>query len=131
MKYLLDTHVIYWLALEPSEIPGAILSDLADPQNQLYASAISAYEVGNKVRLGKWPQAITLAATWLETLSQMSVADLSVSTADASLAASLPWQHRDPFDRLLAAQAINQRLTLVSADSVFSELPGLSLQSIQ
>ena len=82
----------------------------------LFVSAISAYEVAQKVRLGKWPQAESLSLDWDELVASTDALSLPLESADALMAGRLSWDHRDPFDRLIAAQAMRRGYQLVSAD---------------
>lgn len=125
--FLLDTHVLAWLAGAPDRVHATVRSTLADPSRPVYVSSISAFEVANKVRLGKWPQMELLAATWPASLASMGLQDLPVDASDALLAGTLAWPHRDPFDRIIGVQALRRQLTLVSADHVFDTLGGLRL----
>lgn len=125
--YLLDTHVLAWLTSAPERVSDAARDLLADPLHPVYVSSISAFEVANKVRLGKWPEMDLLAATWSRSVAAMGLLDLPVDAADAQLAGALAWNHRDPFDRIIGVQALRRRLTLVSADTVFDTLDGLRL----
>ena len=94
-----------------------------------FVSAISAYEVAQKVRLGKWPQAESLSLDWDELVASTDALSLPLESADALMAGRLSWDHRDPFDRLIAAQAMRRGYQLVSADRVFRSLDGLLLLS--
>ena len=93
----------------------------------LFVSAISAYEVAQKVRLGKWPQAESLSLDWDELVASTDALSLPLESADVLMAGRLSWAHRDPFDRLIAAQAMRRGHQLVSADRVFRSLDGLLL----
>ena len=85
-------------------------------------SAVSAWEVTNKVRIGKWPEAAVLAESFLETVVQYGFELLPISLEHARMAGFLPSPHRDPFDRMLAAQAQVEGIPVVTADPVFRGL---------
>lgn len=127
MTYLLDTHVFVWLVDEAHKVPQHVREQLGEPDQQLLVSSVSAMEVANKVRLGKWDGARQLSSSWSEQLANIDADDIALATEHGLLAGSLDWPHRDPFDRMLAAQAIVDNLTFVTADQVFRTLPGLSL----
>ena len=82
-------------------------------------SAVTAWEIANKVRLGKWPEASQLAQTFNEIMEEFTLEPLAVTIDHARLAGSLPGAHRDPFDRMLAAQAQIENMPLVTGDPAF------------
>lgn len=125
MTYLLDTHVLLWLLGNPREVPKEVRATLADPAAGLLVSAVSAMEVATKVRLGKLAAAQPLVSMWLTRIREIGADPLPLSTEAALLAGQLNWKHRDPFDRLLAAQAIEGNLVLVTTDPALLELGGL------
>lgn len=122
VTYLLDTHVFLWLLAEPARIPGPVRDLLADRTNALVVSAISAFEITTKVRLGKL-DAGELPVTMPWRVAQIGATTLPVSLEHAVFAGSMPWSHRDPFDRLLVAQATLGNLTLVTVDWALVNLP--------
>jgi len=129
MNYLLDTHVFLWLLGDPDRIAEAALRDLANTDNRLVVSAVSAWEVATKVRLGKLESARNLAGTWSARVRDIGGEDLAITPAHALLAGSILWRHRDPFDRLLVAQALADNLTLVSNDGAMNDVVGLSVRT--
>jgi PIN domain nuclease of toxin-antitoxin system len=127
VTYLLDTHVLLWLLGEPDRIPADVLAALARRDNDLLTSSVSAMEVATKVRLGKLDNARHLVETWSARVREIDADELSLSAQHALLGGSMSWGHRDPFDRLLVAQALVENVVLVSTDSVMSSVPGLRL----
>jgi len=120
--YLLDTHVVLWLLAEPDSIDASTRETLANPENSLAVSAASAMEVATKVRLGKLPSPYAaLAQAWGARVLDLRARELAITSEHAILAGSLTWEHRDPFDRFLAAQAIIENVTLVTRDSALEE----------
>ena len=128
MRYLLDTHVFLWLLGQPAALPEPLLEELSRSEHDLLVSAVSAMEVATKVRLGRLEPARHLVDTWAARVRDLQAHELPLSTEHALLAGSLPWGHRDPFDRLLVAQALVENLTLVTSDTVMSEITGLRLR---
>lgn len=125
VTFLLDTHVVLWLLGSPTRVASKVREQLADPVNNLLVSAVSALEVATKVRLGKLPSGQHLDSCWSERLADLRAAELDLTTRQALLAGSLDWDHRDPFDRLLAAQALATGATLVTNDKAFHGIPTL------
>ncbi|MPV50981.1 PIN domain-containing protein [Pseudactinotalea sp. HY160] len=125
VTYLLDTHTFVWLLGASRRIPSALRAELADRNTRLLVSAVSAMEVATKVRLGKFDEAEPLLAAWSRRMADIEAEPLDLTTEHALYAGSLRWDHRDPFDRLLAGQAIVENIPLVTRDSAFATLTGL------
>lgn len=115
---LLDTHTFLWWALQDQRLPSALRTRIAETEEPIYVSAASAWEIRTKHRIGKLPD---VRADWVRNLDRVLVTEdfqpLPITFADGELAGALPAEHRDPFDRMLAAQALNHRLALVSNDA--------------
>jgi len=120
MAYLLDTNAILFGLFASSKIKPSIKALLSDPTNRVCASVASIYEINFKAALGKlWlPDDFDITAH----LIQSDVELISISPFHAAAASRLPLVNRDPWDRLIAAQALNERLTLVSADTAIQAL---------
>jgi len=116
MILLLDTQVWLWLQSEPERVIPTVRETLADPQHELLLSAASAWEIAIKHGLGKLSLPVPPEQYVPASMERSDTASLPVSVAHALRVASLPAHHRDPFDRLLVAQAQLERLTLVTAD---------------
>lgn len=128
VNILLDTNVVArLLGTAGSRIAPGALDILSQPRHRLWVSSVSAYELINKVRLGKWPQAEMIALEWADRLADLDAQPLALDMQDMIAAASLIWDHRDPFDRMLAAQVIRRGWALASADHIFKELAGVNL----
>ena len=121
MRLLLDTHIFLWAVLEPERLRPRLRSLLEDPDNALLVSAVSAFEITTKHRLGKLPGAAVLLEQYALTLGELRASELPITTAHALKAGSWHTPHRDPFDRLLAAQASVEQLPLVSVDALMAE----------
>jgi PIN domain nuclease of toxin-antitoxin system len=120
MKLLLDTHIFIWWADQPEKLSPSALSALEDEANELLLSVASVWEMQIKIQLGKLKLSLPLKEL---VKNQQETNDLTVSpVALAHVLAldSLPFHHKDPFDRLLIAQSISEGLTVVTADSQFS-----------
>ena len=92
---------------------------MADDTNEIFVSAASAWEIATKYRLGKLPGGEALAVDVAGTIRRQGFEELAISIADAERAGRLPGPHRDPFDRMLIAQALARDLPVVSTDAVF------------
>lgn len=116
MKYLLDTHTLLWAAYSKQQLSSRVRRILASSANQVFVSAASAWEIATKFRLGKLPAAQILASDFQPTVTAAGYLLLSISVEHALRAGLLPGSHRDPFDRMLAAQALLENMPLLSAD---------------
>lgn len=126
MSFLLDTHTLLWALTDPARLGAEAHRIIAAPSSDLVVSAASAWEIGTKQRLGKLPQADVLVGGYSRHLDRLGVVRLAISEEHALLAGRLEWPHRDPFDRMLAAQAMLESLTLVTNDSALTNLTGLA-----
>lgn len=126
VSYLLDTHAVIWL-VGGRRVPADLVEALEASDGPVYVSSVSAFEVATKVRLGKLDRARALAESWSSSVAALGGTPLPLADRHAVAAGALDWEHRDPFDRLLAAQAIVDGLTLVTADPAFSDLDGLAV----
>lgn len=119
MKLLLDTHAFLWFVMGSTNLSGNARRMIEDPSNESLLSVACLWEMAIKVSLGK----LTLSAPFVdlipEQLSLNGIGLLNISVAHVSLLATLPFHHRDPFDRLLIAQAITEKIPVVSIDAAF------------
>ncbi|WP_277208725.1 type II toxin-antitoxin system VapC family toxin [Isoptericola croceus] len=125
VTYLLDTHTFVWLLGSPDRLSDDLRATLATTENRLLVSAVSAMEIATKVRLGKLDDAAALVDAWERRVDDLDAEPLDLTTAHALHAGSMRWGHRDPFDRLLAAQAMIENIALVTADPAFATLKSL------
>lgn len=125
--FLLDTHAVVWAAVAPERLGETAREIISNPQSELVVSAASAWEIATKVRLGKFPEAEALAAQFGSVLERLHVAAMPITVDEALAAGRLAWDHGDPFDRVLAAQAIGSGIALLSRDRAFAELAGLEI----
>lgn len=116
MRYLLDTHALFWWLYFPELLPPKIRDTLADPDARVLASAVSAYEMSYKHHRGRWPEVQPLVGAFEEVVGAEGFELLPLSARHAIRAGSYGPEHRDPFDRMLAAQAVVEGLVLVSKD---------------
>jgi PIN domain nuclease of toxin-antitoxin system len=119
MRLLLDTHTLLWWLAENSSLPPSARKLIANKNNEVLVSAASAGEIATKVRLGKLPIALDLAHDFTAYLDRERFETLAVSVEHGIRAGLLPGPHKDPFDRMLIAQALADNLAIVSNDLVF------------
>lgn len=118
---LLDTHAWAWaLAGDDRLSAGATTAILQ--ADAVFVSAISLFEIGQKVRLGKWPEMQPFLHRLIDLAAEQGAHLVPLSSEASLLAATLEWAHRDPFDRIIGATAMVRGLTLVSADAAFDAL---------
>lgn len=125
MRYLLDTHALLWALTEPAALGPQATRVIADADQRLVVSAVTAWEISTKHRLGRLPQADGIVSTYTRNLQRLEAVELTITAEHALLAGRLDWDHRDPFDRMLAAQAMTESLTLITKDAAFASLPGI------
>lgn len=123
MKLLLDTHLLLWAAGSPERLPAAALSLLEDPKNELIFSAASLWEITIKRGLGRADFQVN-ARVLRRGLLDNGYQELPVSSAHAVSVDSLPLLHKDPFDRILVAQATVEGIALLTADKLVAQYPG-------
>ena len=121
MKILLDTHAFLWALIEPGQLSSRALSLLEDDSTEIMVSAASAWEIATKFRLGKLPGAKRVVADYPAALHGLGAMQLSITTEHALKAGMWPADHRDPFDRMLAAQSEREELPLVSCDPAMEQ----------
>ena len=115
MRYLLDTHVLIWLAENSSKLPYEIKELVKHPTNVIAVSSVSLWEIAIKMKLGKLDIDVTLD----ELLAAVENSDFEILQIESSYLRSLstlPFLHKDPFDRLLIATAVADGLTIITAD---------------
>jgi len=119
MRLLLDTHTLLWWLSDDPALPASARRLIASSGNTVIVSAASAWEIATKVRIGKLPHATDLAEDFGGYLLRERFETLPISAEHAVRAGLLPGPHKDPFDRLLIAQAQTENLPIVGNDSAF------------
>lgn len=112
MKLLLDFHVVLWLLFSPEKVPALAMAALEDRENRLWVSIASLWEVKLKAASGKLP----LPDGFFQAIAVAGLDILAIGLKHVDVATKLPLHHKDPFDRMLIAQALVEGMTLVSAD---------------
>ena len=119
MRALLDTHAFLWWIADSSRLSESAYRVIADEENDIAISAASAWEIAAKHRLGRLPSADALASDIGVYIARQGFDEMSVTVDDVSRAGALPQHHRDPFDRMLIAQALSRDIFLISNESLF------------
>jgi PIN domain nuclease of toxin-antitoxin system len=118
MRLLLDTHALHWWLIDSARLSMRARAAMADPENDILASAASGYELAQLIRVGR----VTGDITGLQrAIRRTGFAVLALTLEQAIDAGRLPGPHRDPWDRLIIAQALSEQLTVVTADRVFRD----------
>ena len=122
MRLLLDTHALVWWLAGDAQLSTWARRAIEDESNEIFVSAASAWEVATKHRLGKLPSAGPLAVDFAREVRAQGFAPLPISLEHGQVAGALVTDIRDPFDRMLAAQAREEKLALVSIEERFEGL---------
>ena len=119
MRLLLDTHSLLWFLLADKALSQPAKQAILDPNHEKLVSPASYWEIAIKISLGKYTLHHPFEAFWSLGLNRTGFQVLPIEVRHAAIVATLPFHHRDPFDRLLIAQAAADNLTIVSADEQF------------
>jgi PIN domain nuclease of toxin-antitoxin system len=127
VRLLLDTHALLWWFTDDERLTNTARQAIADEANEVFVSAASAWEIATKQRLGKLDEVPQAAERFAELVAANGFLHLPVSHAHGLRAGGYPLAHRDPFDRMLAAQSELESLILVTRDPVFGEFSSRTL----
>jgi len=122
-RLLLDTHALLWWWSDEALLPPAVRERIADADTAVFVSAASAWEIATKVRLGRLTPYRDMVPRFGELVLAADLRHLPMTHHHGLRAGSYPSEHRDPFDRVLAAQAELESLTLVTRDAAFQDFP--------
>ncbi len=120
-RLLLDTHVVIWSALDPDQLSVTARAMIEDTDNIVFVSPVTAMEIATKVRIGKLDFARPLATGFTEAMAARGFTELPLTALHAEMAGGFASANNDPWDRLLAAQARGQDLTLLTNDGRMSD----------
>ncbi|MBC8071273.1 MAG: type II toxin-antitoxin system VapC family toxin [Deltaproteobacteria bacterium] len=123
MKLLLDTHVLLWALGNPKRLGATVRNRLSDPATELAVSAVTIWEVAIKRALGKLRVPGSASAWLMPAVDDLGASWLPITPEHAAAVEELPPHHRDPFDRMLVAQALAGGWTIASADEAFEAYP--------
>ncbi len=120
MRLLLDTHALLWWLFDDPRLPSTPRGLLADPDNEVLVSSASAWEICTKHRIGKLPAASQLVLDVAGWVRRAGFSELAVTIAHARRAGTWPQPHRDPLDRMLAAQSALEDVPIVGCDQALT-----------
>ena len=123
MTLILDTHTFLWFVTDDPLLSADVPSLIADPANDILISPASDWEIAIKVSIGKYPLTVPFDRFFTEGIEGNDFEILPVGIRHAAVLASPPMHHRDPFDRMIVAQAIHEGIAVVSADRAFDSYP--------
>ena len=121
LRVLLDTHAFLWWVADSTKLSPPAHRAISDEDNDVFVSAASAWEIATKHHLGKLPGAEAVALDIVGTIDDQGFDELPIRVEEAARAGALPRVHRDPFDRMLIAQAMTHNLLLVSIEARFDQ----------
>ena len=121
MDLILDTHCILWYALDDSQLSSKAKAAIEGEENEVYVSPASYWEIAIKICTGKYKLESPFEAFWNQAIQDGEMAILPIQIAHAGRLLELPMLHRDPFDRMLVAQALCEKLIVVSNDSMLDQ----------
>lgn len=124
LKYLLDTNALLWWMTDSAKLPKKARQVVSRPDHALYVSAATGWELATKVRIGKLEEARPLLQDFSVRLAREYIDVLPIDMSAALLAGSMVHVHRDPFDRMIAAQATIEKMAVISSDEIFDTLVG-------
>jgi PIN domain nuclease of toxin-antitoxin system len=127
VRLLLDTHALLWWLLGDSALSAAAQAAVANEANQTFVSAVTAWEIAIKHKQGRLPSAPRLIVDLDDMIARQGFIELSITIRNAESAGGLPLFHKDPFDRMLIAQALAENLMLVSNEAIFDRYGALRL----
>ena len=119
MSYLIDTHILLWWLFDDPKLGTNCREIIRNQDNRIIVSSASAWEIATKYRIGKLPEAKQLVEEFSQILHQAKFIELAITTVHALRAGSLPIAHRDPFDRMIMAQAELENLPVITYDAAF------------
>ena len=119
VSYLLDTHILLWWLFNEPKLNAECREIVRNPAHRILVSSVSAWEIATKYRIGKLPEARQIVEEYSQILHQSKFIELSITSAHALRAGSLPISHRDPFDRMIMAQAELENLPVITYDAAF------------
>ena len=119
VSYLIDTHILLWWLFNDPKLTAECREIVRNPAHRILVSSVSTWEIATKYRIGKLPAAKQIVEEYSQILHQSKFIELPITSAHALRAGSLPISHRDPFDRMIMAQAELENLPVITYDEAF------------
>ena len=119
MSYLIDTHILLWWLFNDPKLDPNCREIIRNPDRRILVSSATAWEIATKYRINKLPEAKQIVEEYAQILHQSKFIELAITSAHALRAGSLPILHRDPFDRMIMAQAELENLPVITYDEAF------------
>jgi PIN domain nuclease of toxin-antitoxin system len=119
MSYLIDTHILLWWLFDDPKLDSNCREIIHNPDRRIFVSSATAWEIATKYRIGKLPEAKQIVEEYAQILHQSKFIEFAITSAHALRAGSLPILHRDPFDRMIMAQAELENLPVITHDKAF------------
>lgn len=126
-RYLLDTHALIWATYQPEKLSEKVQRILQDHASNIFVSSVTAFEIAQKYRLGKLEMAKSYAEDFSGELAKDGFSAINLTPNHARLAGVMSISHRDPFDRMLLAQAQIEQMTLISNEKLFDQFGAIRL----
>ena len=120
MRLLLDTNAVLWWFSDDPTLPGPVEALIDDPANTVLVNAASAWEICTKVRIGKLPSGRALCEDFSGFMQRYHFEPLAITVEHGRMAGRMPGAHKDPFDRMLAAQALIEDVPIITNDAAFA-----------
>ncbi len=119
MKYLIDTHTLIWIASENPKLSEKVKRLYLEPKNEIYLSIASIWEIAIKMSLGKISLGENLESFITNHIKGNSIKILDIKVSHILIVEKLPFHHKDPFDRLIISQSIEEEIPVLGKDSIF------------
>ena len=123
MKFLLDTHTFLWFVLNQSELSSVAHDLIINPNHDIFLSPVTYWEIAIKISIGKYQLPGPYEAWMNQQIFTNTFEILPITIAHTAIIISLPFHHKDPFDRLLISQAIVENIPIISTDRIFDSYP--------
>jgi PIN domain nuclease of toxin-antitoxin system len=127
VNLLLDTHTLVWALTQPTLLSNTARGLLSNPDHDVFVSSATPWEMAIKFRSGKFPEAGSILPAYHAILTKARFREIQITGAHGIRAAGLQTTHKDPFDRILVAQSLEENLTLVSADPLLTGLGAINV----
>ena len=119
IKYLIDTHIFLWWIFDDPKLNTVCRDLIKNPEHQILVSSVTPWEIATKYRIGKLPEGEQIISQYSQLLTQAKFLELPITSTPAIRAGSLPIAHRDPFDRMIMAQAELENIPVITYDKAF------------